>query len=215
MSVMRKSRENKHVSDPSALAGTAQEVLEGTTMISPRKAISPYWRRNCSCIGCLTVLAIVAVVVAVRIAYSKSSTVRFTLTFEDCPVPDMSSYHALILHGAGFDYKRSGGYERVLYGWFARALHYNGLQMALTYRGYAQCPRRDDPGSNVDLANMATEQVVANQVRLRTAGIYASPFHLIGISSKVLPDGAPYSWNLPKIKGSAIRKSFGMRLTGI
>ena len=183
-----------------------QEPLEGTTMTSSRKAISTRLRRNLSRIGCLTVFAIVVVGITEIIVSSMFSPVRFTLTFEDRPIPDISSYQALSLHGAGFEYEKSASYGRALYRWFARALLANNLSMALTYRGYAQPVCRDGHAADLDLEATATEQAVANQVMGRKAGIDVSPYHLVGIISKVLPDGAPYFWNLPKIKGKCYSK---------
>lgn len=137
---------------------------------------------------------------------SPPGRIRFTLTFEDRPVPDISSYQALSLHGAGFEYKKSAGFGNVLYRWFARAIRENGLSMALTYRGYSQPVCRDGHAADLDLEATATEQAVAKQVMGHKAGIDVSPYHLVGIISKVLPDGAPYFWNLPKIKGKCYSK---------
>ena len=137
---------------------------------------------------------------------SPPGKIRFTLTFEDRPIPDVSAYQALSLHGAGFEYEKSASYGRALYRWFARAIQENGLSMALTYRGYSQPVCRDGHAADLDLEATATEQAVANQVMGRKAGIDVSPYHLVGIISKVLPDGAPYFWNLPKIKGKCYSK---------
>ena len=148
--------------------------------------------------------------------------VRFALAFENHPIPDMSSYHALTLHGAGFDYHKNAHQEDVLYQWFARALLRNNLHMALTYSGYAhylvghgnyerlvhtRSLYREGNVTAFDLKQMVTEFVFNEQIRSREinfdgrrcAGVSLS--HLIGILSKVLPDGAPYPWELPKIKG--------------
>ena len=178
-------------------------------MISTRKksfGSGRKWTR----IGCLTVLAIVLVGTLVRIA--RSPTVRFALTFEDRPIPDMSSYQALILHGEGFDYHKNAGHEDVLYNWFARALLANNLPMALTYRGYGQAQNRDGRGPNRDLKDMATDFVVSTQIKDHEVGLHGRNFdgisldRLIGVITKELPDGVPYPWNLPKIKGKCYSK---------
>jgi len=180
-------------------------------MVSKRKksfGSGRKWTR----IGCLTVLAIVSVGVSVRIACSKSSTVRFALTIEDRPVPDMSSCQALILHGAGFDYHKNACQECVLYKWFARALLANNLPMALTYRGYAQSRHHDGLGPNRDLKDMATEFVISTQIKDHEVDLHGRNFdgislnRLIGVITKVPTDGAPYPWVLPRIKGKCYSK---------
>lgn len=134
-------------------------------------------------------------------AYSALSNdgVRFTLTFEDCPVPDMSSYQALTLHGAGFEYEKKPGYECVLYEWFARALLDAELHMALTYRGYVQDLGCNGIGPNSDLKSKATELVAANQN-------WGCEERLIGVLSRNDPYGMPYPWALPKIQGKCYSK---------
>lgn len=153
--------------------------------------------------------------------------VRFALAFENHPLPDMSSYHALTLHGAGFDYHKNAHQEEVLYQWFARALLRSDLHMALTYGGYAQylaghgsdrllkrifSHNRDVRILESELSQMVTELVINEQIRSheihsdgrRYDGVSLS--HLTGVLSKVLPDGAPYPWVLPKIKGKCYSK---------
>ena len=153
--------------------------------------------------------------------------VRFALAFENHPLPDMSSYHALTLHGAGFDYHKNAHQEEVLYQWFARALLRSDLHMALTYGGYAQylaghgsdhllkrifSHNRDVRILESELSQMVTELVINEQIRSheihsdgrRYDGVSLS--HLTGVLSKVLPDGAPYPWALPKIKGKCYSK---------
>lgn len=143
---------------------------------------------------------------------SPPGRIRFTLTFEDRPVPDISSYQALSLHGAGFDSHKNACQEDVLYEWFARALLANNLSMALTYRGYAQSQNRGSLSSEQDLKDRAAEFVIRTQTREHEVGSHGRNFdgvsldRLIGVLSKVLPDGAPYPWVLPKIKGKCYSK---------
>ncbi len=156
--------------------------------------------------------AIVVVGITEIIVSSMFSPVRFTLTFEDRPIPDISSYQALSLHGAGFDKHKNACQADVLYEWFARALLANNLSMALTYRGYAQAQNRGSLGPEHDLKDCATEFVVRTQTREHEVGSHGRNFdgislaRLIGVLSKVLPDGAPYPWVLPKIKGKCYSK---------
>ena len=143
---------------------------------------------------------------------SPPSKIRFTLTFEDRPIPDISSYQALSLHGAGFDYHKNASDENVLYEWFARALFANNLSMALTYRGYAQSQNRGSLSPEHDLKDRAAEFVIRTQTREHEVGSHGRNFdgvsldRLIGVLSDVLPDGAPYPWVLPKIKGKCYSK---------
>lgn len=143
---------------------------------------------------------------------SPPGKIRFTLTFVGSPVPDISSYQALSLHGAGFDSHKNACQEDVLYEWFARALLANNLSMALTYRGYAQSQNRGSLSSEQDLKDRAAEFVIRTQTREHEVGSHGRNFdgvsldRLIGVLSKVLPDGAPYPWVLPKIKGKCYSK---------
>ena len=180
-------------------------------------------------VACIVMLALVAgylLFCVIDLIISPPGRIRFTLTFEDRPVPDISSYQALSLHGAGFDYHKNAHQEEVLYQWFARALLRNNLHVALTYGGYAQylagygndhllkhnfSLHREGRIPESDLSQMVTELVFNEQIRshehydgIRYDGV--SLRHLTGVLSKVLPDGAPYFWNLPKIKGKCYSK---------
>ena len=131
-------------------------------------------------------------------------SVRFTLTIEDCEVPDMTAYRALSLCGKAFDYEKSRNGEDVLYRWFARALLVNDLPMVLTYRGYAQWLQMGmhEISSSSNLESRATEHVLAKQAKERERKLEGvSRSHLIGVISGGLPNGMPYPWKLPKVKG--------------
>ena len=131
-------------------------------------------------------------------------SVRFTLTIEDREMPDMTAYRALSLCGKAFDYEKSRNGEDVLYRWFARAVLVNDLPMVLTYRGYAQWLQmgRHEISSLSNLASRATELVLAKQAKEREWKLEGvSRSHLIGVISGGLPNGMPYPWKLPKVKG--------------
>ena len=131
-------------------------------------------------------------------------SVRFTLTIEDREMPDMTAYRALSLCGKAFDYEKSRNGEDVLYRWFARALLVNDLPMVLTYRGYAQWLQmgRHEISSSSNLASRATGLVLAKQAKERERKLEGvSRSHLIGVISGGLPNGMPYPWKLPKVKG--------------
>jgi hypothetical protein len=176
------------------------------------KAIFKVLRKNWRRLGCLTVIVIVAVGIPLAVSGYRTPPVRFTLKFENCPMPDVSSYQALILHGSGFDYHKNVYQEYVLYEWFARALLANNLPMSLTYRGYAQINNCGRFETNSNLKDMATDFVISTQIKDHEVGVHGRNFdgislsRLIGHFSKVLPDGAPYPWVLPKIKGKCYSK---------
>lgn len=131
-------------------------------------------------------------------------SVRFTLTIEDREMPDMTAYRALSLCGKAFDYEKSRNGEDVLYRWFARALLVNDLPMVLAYRGYAQWLQmgRHEISSSSNLASRATGLVLAKQAKEREWKLEGvSRSHLIGVISGGLPNGMPYPWKLPKVKG--------------
>jgi hypothetical protein len=210
------------VTDP-----TAPAILLGFAGSDPQ--FSSVSIRTIVHVACIVMLALVAgylLFCVIDLIISPPGRIRFTLTFEDRPVPDISSYQVLSLHGAGFDYHKNAHQEEVLYQWFARALLRNNLHVALTYGGYAQylaghgndhllkhnfSLHREGGIPESDLSQMVTELVFNEQIRshehydgIRYDGV--SLRHLTGVLSKVLPDGAPYPWALPKIKGKCYSK---------
>ena len=207
-----------------------KESFRGPTMVATITKISSVSIRTIVHVARIAMLALVAgylLFCVIDLIISPPGRIRFMLTFEDRPVPDISSYQALSLHGAGFDYHKNAHQEEVLYQWFARALLRSDLHMALTYGGYAQylarhgsdhllkrifSHNRDVRILESELSQMVTELVINEQIRSheihsdgrRYDGVSLS--HLTGVLSKVVPDGAPYPWALPKIKGKCYSK---------
>ena len=134
--------------------------------------------------------------------------VRFTLSIEGCPHPDISAYKALLLHGAVYACDATSEEvlcEEVLYEWFARAFFDNGLPLSMTFNGYAEslCPGELHAPQS-ELGVFATDLVVGHQRRYRDISRYSlqkSMYHLHWDS-----DGSPYPWVLPQIAGKCYSK---------